>query len=222
MDYFNPPSGLNQNIQSLSALILLIILFPIFIFIGLLIKISSDGPIIFKQKRVGLHGKIFTLYKFRTMKQYNHGSKITEVKDKRITKIGHYLRIFKLDEIPQLWNIFNKTMSFVGPRPEVEKYVDLNYKIWNNVLSVRPGLTDPVMFELRNEQDLLAEISEDKELFYTNHLLPHKLKIQFDYIKKRSWLSDIKIIFLTIFLTIFPWFTKTPTINKIKQEGVFY
>ena len=113
MDIDAPSQGLNQNLQVLFALILIIFLTPILLIISLLVSFSSPGPILFRQKRIGLNGSVFTIYKFRTMKQNNIGSDITASNDQRITKVGNYLRILKLDELPQLWNIINKTMSFV-------------------------------------------------------------------------------------------------------------
>ncbi len=218
MDIDAPSPGLNQNLQVLFALIIIIFLSPILLIISLLVSMSSPGPILFRQKRIGLNGSVFTIYKFRTMKQNNIGSDITASNDQRITKLGNYLRILKLDELPQLWNIVNKTMSFVGPRPEVKKYVNYDLTIWKKILSVRPGLTNPVMFELINEQSFLKKI-KNKEIFYEKFLLPYKLKIQLEYLNRRTWLSDLKIIFLTIFLILFPTLSKKPSIEKIKNNN---
>ncbi len=218
MKDFSPPNGLDQNIQSFIAFFMLVFFLPLFIIIACLIKLTSSGPVFFKQKRVGKNGKIFIIYKFRTMKVNNIGSKITASDDSRITKIGSYLRILKLDELPQLWNIFNKTMSFVGPRPEVEQYVDFKLPIWHKILSVRPGLTDPIMIQFRNEETLLDQVKGNREFFYKEYLLPYKLKGQLNYLKKRSWISDIKIIFITIFLTLMPSLSKSPTIEKIMKS----
>ena len=215
--YPSSKGGLNQNIQVLLALILVIFLSPILLIISLLVKISSPGSILFKQKRMGLYGKLFTIYKFRTMKENTFGSDFTASNDERITKIGFYLRIYKLDELPQLWNILNKTMSFVGPRPEVPKYVNSDLSIWKDILSVRPGLTNPIMFEFINEQSFLKTIIKDREKFYEKFLLPYKLKIQLDYIKRRTWIYDLKIIFITILLILFPSLSKKPSIEKIKK-----
>ena len=161
----------------------------------MLVSFSSPGPILFRQKRIGLNG-VFLLYiNFELSETKNNiGSDITASNDQRITKVGNYLRILKLDELPQLWNIINKTMSFVGPRPEVKKYVNYDLKIWKKILSVRPGLTNPVMFELINEQSFLEKI-KNKEIFYEKFLLPYKLKIQLEYLNRRTWLYDLKIIF---------------------------
>ena len=109
-------------------------------------------------------------------------------------------------------------MSFVGPRPEVKKYVNYDLKIWKKILSVRPGLTNPVMFELINEQSFLEKI-KNKEIFYEKFLLPYKLKIQLEYLNRRTWLYDLKIIFLTIFLILFPTLSKKPSIEKIKNNN---
>ena len=217
MKKYYSKNGLNQNLQSLIALISLIIFSPLFVIISLLIKFSSKGPIFFKQERIGRYGKPFIIYKFRTMRTDIKGPDFTSSNDKRITKIGKYLRKFKLDELPQLWNIINSSMSFVGPRPEVKKYINLELSIWQDVLSVRPGLTDPIMIELRNEQDLLSEIKDDKELFYLNYLLPYKLNGQAKYIKERSYYSDLKMIFITILLVLKPSISKAPSLEKIKK-----
>ena len=210
-------NGLNQNLQSFIALIGLILFYPIMLLIAFLLKVTSQGSILFKQERLGRFGKPFIIYKFRTMRPHVNGSKFTYTEDKRITKIGGFLRKYKLDEIPQLWNILNHSMSFVGPRPEVKQYINLELSIWQDVLSVRPGLTDPITIELRNEQELLSQVKTNKESFYVNCLLPYKLKGQLKYIKERSWLSDLKIIFLTILSVLNPSISKTPSLEKIKK-----
>lgn len=184
----------------LFSLIGLIVLSPAIALISLVIKIDSAGPILFKQKRVGVGGVPFDIFKFRTMRVASAevSLQITVGYDPRITKAGFFLRHWKLDEIPQLLNVVRGEMSFVGPRPEVPKYVALYPDhLRNIVLSVRPGITDPCSIALRSESDLLA-VAKDPERFYVETLLPRKLQLASDYVNERSMLSDIMIILQTI------------------------
>ena len=151
------------------------------------------------------------------MYEKSSGLRITNSNDKRITPIGYFLRKSKIDELPQLYNIANKTMSFVGPRPEVYEYVDLSNDIWMEVLSVRPGLTDPIMLNFRNEQELLDQCDKDKELFYINKILPYKLKISLSYIRRRSWITDLRIILYTIIIIFLPSLSTYPTKEKFEK-----
>lgn len=181
------------------SLVGIIILLPVFALIAILIKLNSPGPIIFKQLRVGKSGVYFNIYKFRTMRQVKlkNAPLITKHNDSRITSLGVSLRKYKLDEIPQLFNVLIGNMSLVGPRPEVPKYVSY-YPIQTKelILSVRPGITDPASLHYKAEGDLLMNVS-DPESYYIYQLLPHKLKLMSEYVVNRSFIGDIKIIFRT-------------------------
>ncbi|MBV6478578.1 MAG: UDP-glucose:undecaprenyl-phosphate glucose-1-phosphate transferase [Ignavibacteria bacterium] len=177
----------------------LIILSPLFLLISLIIKIDSRGPIFYRQIRVGKDSEDFLLYKFRSMRLNSDKDGLLTVggKDPRITKSGYYIRKYKLDELPQLINVLKGEMSFVGPRPEVRKYVDLYNENQKQVLKIKPGITDNASIIYRNENDLLKE-SSDPESLYINEIMPDKLKINLEYIDKNSFASDLKIIFKTI------------------------
>lgn len=166
---------------------------PVLLAAAGLVAATSPGPVLFRQQRVGLGGRPFTLLKLRTMRVAAEGSQLTAAGDSRVTPVGRWLRRFKLDEIPQLWNVVRGDMSLVGPRPEVPRYVDLADPLWRQVLSVRPGLTDPVTLRLRDEEALLAG-AEDPERFYRERLLPWKLRGYRDYLERRTWVSDLGVI----------------------------
>lgn len=179
----------------------LLFLSPFFLVIGLLIKIDSRGSILFLQKRVGRNNINFKLVKFRTMRvdAERVRSLTTGERDNRITKWGYYLRKYKIDELPQLYNVFIGDLSIVGPRPELRKYVD-QYKIeYNTILTLRPGLTDISSIVFRNENRILASIKEP-EVFYIRNILPRKIKYNIKYINKQSICFDIYIIFKTFWV----------------------
>ena len=178
----------------------IIILSPLLIFIGLWVGLSSKGGVFYKQIRVGRNNKDFKLYKFRSMRVNSDKQGLLTVgsNDSRITKAGYFIRKYKIDELPQLFNVLKGDMSFVGPRPEVRRYVDLYSKEQMKVLSVRPGITDPASIKYRNENDILSSQSNPEE-YYIQHIMPDKLKINIDYINTQTFIKDIKIIFQTIF-----------------------
>ena len=182
----------------------LILLAPIFVLIARWIKIDSRGPIFFRQERVGFQGSLFRIHKFRTMvlDAEKKGKQITVGADSRITTVGSFLRKYKLDELPQLIDVFVGDMSLVGPRPEVPKYIDCysDYEK-HDVLSVKPGITDNASIEFRDESELLAS-SKDPEATYINEVLPKKIALYRKYVKERSFFGDVVIIFKTIFLII--------------------
>jgi lipopolysaccharide/colanic/teichoic acid biosynthesis glycosyltransferase len=177
----------------------LLILSPIFVAVALWIKLDSPGPILFKQTRVGYEGKDFQIYKFRTMVVNAEaiGTQITIGEDPRITKSGKFLRKYKLDELPQLFNVLLGDMSLVGPRPEVPKYVSLYNADQKKVLNVLPGITDLASLEFSNENELLAG-KEDAEEFYIQEIMPQKLLLNLEYIDRAGLLFDLKIILRTI------------------------
>lgn len=177
----------------------LIILSPVLIIIAIRIKMGSDGPVFFKQIRVGENNKEFEILKFRTMvvNAEKLGRQITVGNDNRITKIGAFLRKYKLDELPQLINVFKGEMSLVGPRPEVPRYVKLYNEEQLKVLAVKPGITDLASIRYRDENDLLGEV-ENPDEFYINTIMPDKLALNLEYINKNNVFFDIYIIFKTI------------------------
>lgn len=177
----------------------LVILSPLFIFLSLWVGLSSRGGVFYKQQRVGLNGRDFTLYKFRSMATGSDKKGLLTVggKDSRITKAGYFIRKYKLDELPQLFNVLKGDMSFVGPRPEVRKYVDMYSEKQRRVLSVRPGITDIASMKYRNENDLLAK-AENPEQYYIDVIMPDKLALNLNYIDTRNFFRDIKLIFRTI------------------------
>lgn len=176
----------------------LIILLPFMLIIAILIKIDSKGPVFFKQIRVTKNGKEFKIFKYRTMRVGSDKySQITVGKDDRITKIGSFLRKYKLDEIPQLINVLIGDMSLVGPRPEVPKYVALYTDEQKEILKVRAGITDYASIEFSDENDLLAS-EEDPEKAYIEKIMPKKIELNKKYLSEISILTDIKIILLTI------------------------
>lgn len=176
----------------------IVILFPLIIIVSILIKITSKGPVLFKQVRVTKNGKLFKIYKFRTMRENSEGNKqITVGKDNRITGIGHILRKTKLDELPQLFNVLKGEMSLVGPRPEVPKYVELYTDEQREILKVPAGITDYASIYFSNESELLGEV-ENPEEFYIKKIMPYKIELNKKYINEIGIMTDIKIIILTI------------------------
>lgn len=177
----------------------LIIISPILLIITILIKTKMGiGPVIFSQKRVGRYGKLFTIYKFRTMYVGHGGSSVTVAGESRITKFGAKLRKYKLDELPELWNILKGDMSFVGPRPDIPGYADNLKGNDRKILELRPGITGPATLQYVNEEEILSMV--DDPLKYNDEVIfPHKVKLNLDYYEKNSLFSDIKYIFKTIF-----------------------
>ncbi|OFX53618.1 MAG: glycosyl transferase [Bacteroidetes bacterium GWA2_30_7] len=178
----------------------LIIILPVLLIISVFVFFDSKGGIFYLQKRVGKRNTNFNLFKFRSMIQNAEKTGLLTVgaRDNRITKVGFFLRKYKLDELPQLLNVLIGDMSFVGPRPEVRKYVDLYNKEQLNVLNVKPGITDLASIRFINENEILAGY-ENPEDAYIKDIMPLKLKINLEYISKANVLTDIKIIIQTIF-----------------------
>ncbi len=179
--------------------IALVCLLPLFLVITLLIIIDSKGGVFYKQVRVGKNKADFELYKFRTMvvNASRMGQLTIGSRDSRITRVGYWLRKYKLDELPQLINILKGDMSFVGPRPEVRKYVDLYNAEQQRVFSVKPGLTDWASIQFCNENELLAQASNPED-FYIKEVMPEKLNKNLSYVDRHSLLTDCLIIFLTL------------------------
>ena len=185
--------------DAIASAVGLVVLSPVMGVIALFIRRESGPPVIFKQQRVGRFGRPFTLYKFRTMRPAAPGAPmVTTSGDNRITQVGKVLRSTKADEFPQLWNVLRGDMSIVGPRPEVQAYVDQ----WPDedreiILSVRPGITDPVTLELRREEEILAG-QPDPEHYYLTQLLPAKAQGYVRYVRDQSFVNDLRIIARTL------------------------
>jgi lipopolysaccharide/colanic/teichoic acid biosynthesis glycosyltransferase len=183
----------------------IIILLPILIIIAVLIKFTSRGPILYTQGRVGLGNVDFEVYKFRTMKIDSDKSGLLTVggRDPRITQIGYFLRNYKLDELPQLFNVLIGEMSLVGPRPEVRKYVELYTKEQQKILKVKPGITDWASIKYRDE-NIILEKTLDPEYDYIHKIMPDKIKYNLIYIEKYSIIEYFKIIISTFWRILLP------------------
>ncbi len=168
--------------------------------IAIWIKFDSKGPIVYRQQRVGLNGQLFSLFKFRTMviNSDRKGGLTVGARDPRITRLGYYLRKFKIDELPQLWNVLFNDMSFVGPRPEIKKYVDLYSPEQKKVLSIKPGITDYASIVYKNENEILGQ-AVNPEQEYIRTIMPHKISLNLTYIQKKSLPAYFAILFKTIF-----------------------
>ena len=185
-----------------AALLGLLVLAPLFAAVAVWIKIDSRGPVFFRQQRVGKNGVPFNIIKFRTMHDDAHESLLTVGNDRRITKAGKFLRRHKLDEFPQLINVVGGSMSLVGPRPEVPRYVDCYPpEVRSQVLSVTPGITDWASIYYKEENSLLSR-TVNPEQAYLDTILPAKLKYNLRYVHERSFWNDIRIIFTTLALLV--------------------
>ena len=182
----------------------LLLLAPVLLGIAVWIKRDSSGPVFFRQERIGRHGQPFRIYKFRSMRQDNAGLQITVGADDRITRSGHFIRAYKLDELPQLINVLLGDMSIVGPRPEVPRYVALYpADVRAEVLSVRPGITDLASVQYRSESTLLAQ-SSNPEQTYVDTILQAKLALCRQYVRERSFWLDLRIIGMTLGILLKP------------------
>ena len=176
----------------------LILLFPVLLVVALLIRIKMPGgPVIFKQERVGRYGRLFIMYKFRSMTVAHSGSSVSVKGESRITPLGAKLRKYKLDELPELWNVLIGDMSFVGPRPDVPGYADNLKGDDRSMLLLKPGITGPASLKYRNEEELLAE-QEDPQKYNDEVLFPDKVRINIEYLDNWSFWHDIKIIIYTV------------------------
>lgn len=190
--------GIPRWADALVAGAALIAATPVIGLLGIAIAITSGRPIFFRQRRVGRRFQPFTMIKLRTMNCSNAGAKVTHKGDVRVTGFGRFLRATKLDELPTLINVVRGDMALVGPRPEVPEYVNGSNPLWQRVLSVRPGITDPVTIALRNEEELLAFAAKDTETYYISELQPMKLRGYVEYLENRSVRSDISVLCHTI------------------------
>ncbi|MDY7092242.1 MAG: sugar transferase [Acidobacteriota bacterium] len=209
--------GLPRAFDLVCSALGLLALSPLLAVVALAVAVSSRGPILFRQTRIGYHGRPFTFYKFRSMRVAQEGLPLTASGDRRVTRVGRWLRKLKLDELPELFNVLRGDMALVGPRPEVPRYVDLDDPLWRHVLGVRPGLTDPVTLRLRNEEELLGALAGDPDDFYTSSLLPFKLRGYRGYILRRSWRSDLWVLWTTILGILLPGRNPPPTQDEISS-----
>src|SRR5215813_3991984 len=213
-------NGLPRLADAAIALVGLVIVAPLIALSAIAVAITSRGPVIFRQKRMGRNGRPFTMYKLRTMRPESAGPQVTAGDDVRVTPVGKFLRKTKLDELPELWNILRGDMSLIGPRPEVPRYVDLADPMWRLVLEARPGIADPMTLRLRNEEALLVEVEGDRERFYLETLVPFKLEGYLTYLQARSWRSDLKVLWQTVIAVAFPNKTPLPTLEEIQSYGI--
>ena len=196
---------------------------PVMAIIGFLIRATSNGPIFFRQDRVGLHQKIFLVYKFRTMVQgaEEMGTSITTRRDPRVTPIGKILRKIKIDELPQLINVFIGDMSLVGPRPDVPEIVE-NYTIeMRQIFQIRPGITSVATLHLRDEEGILADVDEH-DTFYEDILVPLKVKLSMEHVERDSFAFDLKILCQTLWmLTVGRWWPieEHEAVAELKKIG---
>ena len=176
----------------------LLLLSPLFLIVYILIRCESKGGGFYCQQRVGKDGRMFDLYKFRSMRTGSDKKGLITVggHDSRITRMGYFIRKYKIDELPQLWNVLKGDMSLVGPRPEVKKYVDLYTEEQRRVLSVRPGITDYASIEYVDENEILGK-AEDPDRVYVEEIMPAKIKLNMRYIENRNLNENFKIIGLT-------------------------
>lgn len=177
----------------------LLVLSPVLLVVAVLIKIRMPGgPAIFRQRRVGRNGKLFTMYKFRSMTVSHSGSTVSVAGESRITPLGAKLRKYKLDELPELWNVLKGDMSFVGPRPDVPGYADRLQGEDRLILKLRPGITGPASLKYADEEELLAQVADPRR-YNDEVIFPDKVRINLDYYYNRTFCGDIRLIFQTIF-----------------------
>ena len=176
----------------------LLVLSPVFLVVAIWIKLDSRGPVFYRQVRVGYKNKDFQIFKFRSMRIGSDKRSLVTIggRDPRITRSGYFIRKYKLDELPQLINVFVGDMSLVGPRPEVRHYVDYWTPEQMHVLDVRPGITDPASIKFRNENELMGQ-AENPEDYYINVIMQEKIKLYLEYVEHASFLYDLKLIFKT-------------------------
>jgi lipopolysaccharide/colanic/teichoic acid biosynthesis glycosyltransferase len=207
--------GLPHVLEIVLCIAVLVALLPVLALTAVLIRITSPGPILFRHERIGRYGRVFRLVKFRTMRHGDHGPAVTARGDSRITPVGRLLRKTKLDELPELWNVVRGDMSLVGPRPEAVDYANSSAASWHEVLTVRPGITDPMTLRLRNEEELLAAARPDPETFYRCYLLPYKLNGYREYLADRTWRRDIQVLCQTMLAIAMPRRVPAPSPEQI-------
>lgn len=220
------PSALNPGLPRwmdvVLASIALVIALPVLVIAAVAVRLSSPGPVIFRQQRVGKAGQRFQLLKFRSMRPNTKSFEVTSADDPLITSVGRVLRRTKIDELPSLWNVVRGDMSLVGPRPEVPSLVDLKDELWAAVLAVRPGVTDWVTLSLRNEEIVLARAQgqgTDAELFYRK-LQRWKMRSSASYLRKRSAWSDLEVLVQTALTIVGLRAATPPTMAEIEAATI--
>ena len=192
--------------DKLASLFGLLFLSPVLLVVAILIKVKMPGPVLFCQKRVGQYGKLFTVYKFRSMtvkaeasvaSRDSDATSIASTEQNRITPLGEKLRRYKLDELPELWNVLKGDMSFVGPRPDVPGYADQLQGEERDILKLKPGITGPASLKYRNEEELLASV-ENPAQYNDEVIFPDKVKLNLYYLKHYSFIKDIQMIICTV------------------------
>lgn len=182
----------------LIAIVGLMFLWPVLLVVAILIRVEMPGgPVVFRQRRVGRSGRLFTMYKFRSMTVGHGGSSVSVAGESRITPLGAKLRRYKLDELPELWNVLIGDMSFVGPRPDVPGYADRLTGLDREVLRLRPGITGPASLKYRDEEELLAQ-QTDPQRYNDEVIFPDKVRINLYYLHHYSFVRDIQMIFCTV------------------------
>jgi lipopolysaccharide/colanic/teichoic acid biosynthesis glycosyltransferase len=202
-----------STLERLAAGFALVFCAPLLFAAGACILVETGWPVFFSQRRVGRYGRTFWLVKLRTMYTTNAGHPVTTSTDPRITRVGAVLRRYKVDEVPQLLNILLGQMQFIGPRPEVPRFVELQQPLWRAALLHKPGLTDPATLVYRNEEELLAMYS-DVERGYREDVLPRKLLLSTQYQQHRTLVSDLQLILLTIKASVAPTSFDTAAIRQ--------
>ncbi len=189
--------GMPRVIEAIMAAVGLVLLTPVLALVAAVVGLTSRGPVIFRQMRVGRFGREFEMLKFRTMRVNDESLQVTASGDERVTAVGRVLRRLKLDELPELWNVMRGDLSLVGHRPEVPRYVDIDDPKWHQVLEERPGITHPVTLRLADEERLIAAAGGDAEEFYIGQLLPFKLRGYLEYQEHRTLWQDVRVLAAT-------------------------
>jgi lipopolysaccharide/colanic/teichoic acid biosynthesis glycosyltransferase len=213
--------SLPRSVDVACAIVGLTILSPVFAMLALLVLLRDGRPVLFSQMRAGRYGSQFRIWKFRTMRCSVAGAAITAAGDPRVTETGAWLRRFKLDELPQLFNVLRGEMSLVGPRPEAPEYVNRRSPIWQTVLQARPGITDLATLLYRNEEELLRTCN-DPDRFYRESVLPAKLRLNLAYLRTRSFRQDVTLIWLTICSVLSPAGFDPDRIQSTFRMGIEY
>ena len=186
-----------------ASTIWLLVLSPLFLVVAIWIKLDSEGPVFYRQVRVGRYNQDFRIFKFRTMRVGSDKGSLVTIggRDPRITRSGYFIRKYKLDELPQLLNVLLGDMSLVGPRPEVRHYVNYWTPAQRRVLNVRPGITDPASIKYRNENELMEQV-EDPENYYINVIMQEKIRLYLEYVEQASFWYDLKLLFKTLYVIV--------------------
>lgn len=191
------------QVERLAAAIATVAAFPILLAIAAAVAVCDGRPVFFRQTRIGKNGAPFRLWKFRTMRTGLAGDRVTSGGDARITRLGRLLRKYKLDELPQLWNVVAGHMALIGPRPEAPAFVDAANPLWAEVLGARPGITDLATIVYRHEEDELRGV-DNVEQYYREVVLPRKLALNVQYNSVRCWRTDLALVWLTVRYSFYP------------------